>query len=305
MDHTRDLLQVVNHFRREMPVPIMGVGHSFGANIIVNLALIHPRLMFHLVLLDPVLSSFKTKGPAYGFPPMLLSSMRRDLWDSRAQAEASFRRSKFYETWDPRVFDAWIKYGLRDTPTKLYPEPGKVTLTSTKHQEVFTYYRPVAQAWDKDGNRYVDLSKLYDIGNQLDKYPDYPFYRPEAPTTTERLPSLRPSVFWLYGGKSEVCIPEIREEKRELTGVGHGGSGGVKAGRVTDVTIEEFGHLVPMEATKRCAEYAAASVLPELERWRQEEAEFQRWAERPDKEKQVIDDDWKRYLGQVKVKGRL
>ena len=30
-DHSRDLLHMINHFREEMPQPIVGVGHSMGA----------------------------------------------------------------------------------------------------------------------------------------------------------------------------------------------------------------------------------------------------------------------------------
>lgn len=29
-DHTRDLLHIINHFRKEMPRPLVGVGHSMG-----------------------------------------------------------------------------------------------------------------------------------------------------------------------------------------------------------------------------------------------------------------------------------
>lgn len=305
LDHTRDLLNMVNHFRREMPRPLVGIGHSFGANIIVNLALMHPRLLQHLVLLDPVLSRFAKHGPAYGFSPMKQSSFRRDIWASREEAEASFRRNKFYQTWDPRVLDAWVKYGIRETPTKLYPDAGKATLTTTKHMEVFTYYRPTAQAYGKDGKRHVDRQKLPDAGDHLDKYPDFPFYRPEGTLTAERLPALRPSVLWVYGGESDISSPESKKEKREMTGVGAGGSGGVKAGRVTDVTVDGFGHLVPMEATTVCAEHAAASIVPAIERWRQEEAEYQKWAKKSDVEKQMIDDELRGWIGPLKPKGKL
>lgn len=30
-DHSRDLLHMINHFRDDIPQPIMGVGHSMGA----------------------------------------------------------------------------------------------------------------------------------------------------------------------------------------------------------------------------------------------------------------------------------
>lgn len=284
-----------------MPRPLVGIGHSFGGNIIVNLAYLHPRLLSHVVLMDPVISRFIDKGPSYGFTPMKLSSFRRDLWPSREEAEKAFRKNRMLATWDPRVLEVWMKHGIRDTPTKLYPEEGKATLATTKHMEVFTYYRPLAQAVDGEGRRYVDLQKLPDIDRDyVDKYPDFPFYRPEGPTTTDRLPSLRPSVLWLYGGQSDVCGMGMREEKAKLTGVGVGGSGGVEKGMVTEVTIEEFGHLVPMEATGRCAGYAADSIVPAVKRWREEEEEFRRWAKKSDVEKQVLDEDFKRWVGPLK-----
>lgn len=298
---------MINVFRQEMPRPLVGVGHSFGGNIVANLSYLHPRLLSHLVLMDPVLSRFGTEGAAYGFTPTRLSAYRRDLWPSRREAEAAFRKNKVFSTWDSRVFEAWLRHGIRDTPTKLYPEPGKATLTTTKHMEVFTYYRPLAQAVDNNGKRYIDLKKLPDIDpDYQEKYPDFPFYRPEGPITTDRLPSLRPSVLWLYGGKSGVCAPGMREEKRRLTGVGVGGSGGVSAGMVTEAVIEEFGHLVPMEATTRCAAYAAESIVPALRRWREEEDEFRAWARKSDVEKQVIDDELRGWIGPpIQVKGKL
>lgn len=296
---------MVNHFRKEMPRPIVGMGHSFGANIMVNLALLHPRLLQHLVLMDAVLTRSVVRGATVGFEPMRLSSVRRDVWASREEAEASFRRNKFYQTWDPRVLDAWIKYGIRETPTKLYPEPGKATLTTTKHMEVFTYYRPVAQAYGKDGKRYLDPQKLPDIDDHLVRFPNLPFYRAEGNLTVYRLPALRPSVLWIYGGTSDISTPEAKQEKRDLTGVGAGGSGGVKAGRVEDVTVEGFGHLVPLEATTRCAELAATSIVPSIERWRQEEAEYRAWAKKSDVEKQVISDEFRKWIGPLKPKEKL
>jgi hypothetical protein len=31
-DHARDLLLLINHFRAEMPQPLVGIGHSYGGN---------------------------------------------------------------------------------------------------------------------------------------------------------------------------------------------------------------------------------------------------------------------------------
>lgn len=32
MDHGRDLLHMINHFRDQMPRPLIGIGHSMGGN---------------------------------------------------------------------------------------------------------------------------------------------------------------------------------------------------------------------------------------------------------------------------------
>jgi hypothetical protein len=92
----------------------------------------------------------------------------------------------------------------------------------------------------------------------------------------------------------------MREEKLRLTGNGVGGSGGMEKGMVKDVIIEEFGHLVPMEATTLCARHAAESIVPAVERWREEEEEFKRWTRKSKAEKTMLDDDFKRWVGPMK-----
>ncbi|KAK0709745.1 Alpha/beta hydrolase family-domain-containing protein [Lasiosphaeria miniovina] len=301
-DHARDLLLMVNKFRSAMVRPLIGVGHSFGANIIVNLALLHPRLLSSLVLLDPVLSHFARAGPAYGYMPMKQSAYRRDRWPSRAEAAAGFRRNAFYSTWDPRALEALIEHGLRDDGG----DDGRVTLTTSKHMECFTYYRPKAQGYDAaTGQRVIDTAKkpvdaTSDFASNGNA--DFVFYRPESPLTTERLPSLRPGVLWVFGEHSGVNPPDVRQEKMDLTGVGVGGSGGVAAGRVRQVMLEGYGHLVPMEATTRCAEHAAEFVAADLAFWRDEQREFQEWAKKPKAAKQMLDDDWMRWLGPLERK---
>ncbi|KAK3941613.1 alpha/beta-hydrolase [Diplogelasinospora grovesii] len=312
LDHARDLLLMTNHFRGQMPRPMVGVGHSFGANIIVNLALLHPRLLNSLILLDPVLSNFRNIGPKYGFGPLQQSAVRRDLWPSREEAVASFKRNRFYQTWDPRVLECWNKHGLRDIPTALYPDakPGSVTLTTSKHQECFTYYRPQSQVFNTQTGlreKTVDRSRLLDAGDYLAKHPEFKFYRPEGPLTTERLPNVRAGVLWVFGETSGVNTPDIRKEKMDLTGVGVGGSGGAKAGRVKEVVMVGYGHLVPMEATTECARHAADFIAQDINVWRKEEEEYQAWAKRPQMEKQVLDEEWMGWLGvkEKAPKGKL
>ncbi|PHH70769.1 hypothetical protein CDD83_5349 [Cordyceps sp. RAO-2017] len=111
LDYARDIVHLVNTFRP--PRPLVGVGHSFGANALTNAALLHPRLFAALVLLDPVIGYFDS-SPAYlAASPASLSVRRRDRWPSRRVAADAFHRSAYYRAWDPRVLDLWVRHGLR------------------------------------------------------------------------------------------------------------------------------------------------------------------------------------------------
>ncbi|KAK4190740.1 Alpha/beta hydrolase family-domain-containing protein [Podospora australis] len=316
IDHARDLLHLTNVFRAEMPRPLIGVGHSFGANIIVNLSLFHPRLLSSLILLDAVLSRFSSKGPKYGFQPMLASAHRRDLWPSRSAAVEAFKKNKFYSTWDKRCFDLWCEHGLRDVPTAIYPSApaGAVTLLTTKHMESFTYYRPTAQAISPiTGERVLDYAKIPDADEVVFSNPDFPFYRPEGSQTANKLPFVRPGCLWIFGADSNVNPHDVRQEKLELTGTGPGGSGGAKKGRVEIETIEGYGHLVPMEQTTQCAEFAARFIAKDLKYWKEEQEEFERyWKTKKDEEKWVLPEDFMKWMGgkpsrgkKVEEKGKL
>lgn len=237
------------------------------------------------------------------------SVYRRDLWPDRQSAIASFAKNPFYKTWDPRVLDRWNTHGLRQTPTKLYPdETGKTTLTTTKHMEVFTYYRPQAQSYDpQTGKRLpgVDRSKLPDADVNIAKFDDFAFYRPEGgPQTADRLRNLRPGVLYIFGESSTVNPPDIRQEKAEITGTGVGGSGGVDKGRVEVVTLPGYGHLVPLEATRRCAELAGGFIEKEVAGWKAEEREVEAWRRgNTIREKQVVGGEYEAWLEMDKSKG--
>ncbi|KAF2813251.1 uncharacterized protein BDZ99DRAFT_252107 [Mytilinidion resinicola] len=282
-DHSRDLLSMINQFRAQMPRPIIGFGHSMGGCQLVNLSLIHPRLFETLILVDPVVQRVSSaKG---NWAPAQASARRRDFWPSRAAAEKSFKKSKFYQAWDPRVLDRFIKHGLRELPTQLYPtststptipypatstteptltptppQPRPVTLTTTKHQEVFTFLRPNLSPSPPDRRTHPDLDARAN--------PETPFYRPEPIQTFYQLPHLRPSVLYVFGELSDLSTPEFRADKLSMTGVGVGGSGGVKEGRVKEVLFEKTGHLIPMEKVGETAESMAQWVGAEMDRWR-------------------------------------
>lgn len=302
---------MVNHFRSQMPRPIIGIGHSMGGQNLVNLALIHQRLFETLILIDPVIQRFSSVMGNYA--PAQSSAFRRDRWPSRAAAAEAFKKNKFYQTWDPRVLDRWIKYGLRDLPTLLYPSPSStpstpypatttteptltptplkpqgVTLTTTKHQEVFTFLRPNFPPIPSEpvSNPSSHMTSTAQPGSNRYTHPDItpmanpqsPFYRPESIITFYQLPNLRPSVLYVFGSLSHLSTPEFREDKLAMTGAGVGGSGGTKEGRVKEVVIEDTGHLIPMEKVGETAENVTQWVGGEMERWRElEKLREQEW----------------------------
>lgn len=286
---------MINHFRSEMPMPIVGIGHSIGGNILCNLAFIHPRLLSTVVLLDPVVQQHATapRGPS----PAQASTYRRDLWPSRAEAEAAFHKGKFYQSWDPRVVDRWCKYGIRETPSALYPdEKGAVTLTTTKHQECFTFMRPSWEAMSEDGKTIVRPDLVPDMHpNSLVKFP---FYRPEPPNTLARLTGLRPSALYVFGTASPMSAPKDQEEKLRVTGTGFGGSGGAKEGRVKAVSLDGVGHLVAMEASEKCADAAASWLGQECKRFAEERRKYAEWAKQSLEAKSTLSKEWKQRIGE-------
>ena len=300
-DHARDLLHLINLKRDLMPRPIIGIGHSMGGHNLANVAYMHPRLFTTLLLIDPVIQTHASVPRQYGPNPAQLSTYRRDLWPSRDIAAKSFASSPFYKRWDSRVLQRWITHGLRDLPTNVHPlEPytaasDQVTLTTPKHQEVFTFLRPNYSAYGLDGkpiNRktHADLDPSSPVIE--------PFYRGEGIAAYNKLPSLRPSVFYIFGSESDVGRPEANEAKMKHTGVGVGGSGGAAAGRVKSVTYEGIGHLIAMEAVDRTADDAAGWIESELSRWREEEEEYEKqWRSRGRLERQMVDERWKEEIG--------
>ncbi|KZL76317.1 toxin biosynthesis protein [Colletotrichum tofieldiae] len=301
-DHPRDLLHLINTLRP--PRPLIGVGHSFGGNAIVNVALVNPRLFSALVLLDPVISKWSSNAKgSIAASPAAASARRRDVWPSREEARKAFLKSSFYRAWDARVFDAWVDHGLRDVPTQLYPASdttpkGSVTLATTKHQEVFTFFRPSWYAYDPSGRDVVRQELVPDLDPALnERYFTFPFYRSEGASTLVRLPNLRPGVLYVFGGASDLSTPELREEKMRLTGTGVGGSGGAAKGRVREVTLPGAGHLFPMEVPDVSAKLAAEWIEKGLGEWRAEQEDYERWTRLSVREKTTLTEEWMEKFG--------
>ncbi|KAH6614963.1 Alpha/beta hydrolase family-domain-containing protein [Boeremia exigua] len=313
LDHSRDLLHMVNTFSRQMPRPIIGVGHSMGGAQLANLALLHPRLFESLILIDPVIqgkvSVIGNVGPAFA------SAKRRDLWPSRAEAAKGFKKSKFYQTWDPRVLDRWIEHGLRDTPTKLFPDAkeGQVTLTTTKHQEVMTFLRPNFR--NRGGETEPDSAGFTLTNPKLNRrthadltpydQPQEPFYRGESTIVFNQLPALKPSVFYIFGSLSFLTNDAIIEEKLAKTGSGVGGSGGRAEGKVDSVMVQDAGHLIPMEKVEESADHVGKWIGKEMVRfWDWQKKTQDEWGTKTGIERGVLSERFVEELNGMMAKSK-
>ncbi|CAP86295.1 Pc20g09660 [Penicillium rubens Wisconsin 54-1255] len=282
-DHSRDLLNLVNIKRTDMPPPMVGIGHSMGGSQLF-VPLMSAGVYILTILLDPVIQRSNTRIQADDifthdrliFPSTQSATHRRDSWPSREAAVETFSRSPIYKTWDRRVLQNWVRYGLRDIPSphlsgdKLHgTKKPPVSLATSRYQEATSFARP-----------YYDNSTVGEnnLANRTFSHPDldpalvtsFPFYLPGPSQLFEQLPHVRPSILYVFPEKSPMCLPALCKDKLGHTGTGIGGSGGLSAGRVRSTYMEGFGHLVAQEAPTECAKRAARWIGPEIKRWQDE-----------------------------------
>ena len=203
--------------------------------------------------------------------PVLQSTKRRDIWETRAKAESQLRKG--FQSWDARALDRLVKYGLRDTPTALYnsdrnrvSKPGSVTLKTTKHQE----------SW---GYKQLNVEPLKDAGLRRLLLPDWDPTIPLPPISNRSepliamqcLPYLRPGVLYIFGATSPLSSPEDREKKIKRTGTAAGGSGGATANMVKGHVLQDSGHLMIFERPAEPARAAADWVKRWFDQWRADE----------------------------------
>ncbi|OJI89979.1 hypothetical protein ASPTUDRAFT_25575 [Aspergillus tubingensis CBS 134.48] len=309
-DHARDLLHMINHFREDMPRPIMGVGHSAGGSQLILLSLMHPRLFSSLTLLDPYL--IPDNRDVNALTLFYLTATRRDIWSSRKEAERFIRRA--LRSWDPRVLDRWVHYGFRNLPTAIYPEVNKdngddevpVTLTTTKHQEAFTLARA-----NLDGQTQLGLSESKTaadnpemVGKPHDALflPDIlgplldgqKFYRPDSVLAYRLLPHLRPGALFVSGAESGLYEKGHQSEAVKMAGTGFSGSGGQRYSRIKHIVMDKGSHTFPMEMVTQTASYIGPWIAAESERWRRDEQRIAAgWEGLSVKERSTIPEDWK------------
>lgn len=155
------------------------------------------------ILMEPIVQNAPPSGPNAAY----LTSYRPDPWPSRSDAQLSFRQNRFFQIWDPRVFDRYLQFALRNAPTALYPEavPDAVKLTTTKHQVAWSYVR--SNFTPRPTNPHHTVDHL--VAPDLDFFNEgsYLFHRVESCLALRALPYARPTILWIFGAKSFINTP--------------------------------------------------------------------------------------------------
>lgn len=231
----------------------------------VQLSIIHPRLLSTLILYEPVIFD-STFGD---FNPAKFVARRQDLWESREKAEATLR--KIQRTWDSRVVEKYLQFGIRPVPTRLYNRqsdpnlpPSSLTLTTSRHQESWSYTTPNLEP----ESPVLDRLLLPDWDPEMDR--PLSFTRPECRASMRSLPFVRPTVLWVFGNRSYLSAPGAQDAKMRVTGTGVGGSGGAAKGMVEKVVLDSS-HVLVFEQIDKCAEVAADWVRRWFQGWLEDE----------------------------------
>ena len=137
---------------------VVAVGHSLGALCTLQALYRAPKHFNQAILLDPPWIYGKTSllwhlakmGDKLPFmnhwlidklSPAGISSRRRDVWDSRADAYQQLRHKGFFKNFDERSFKGYIKHGLHERADR------KVTLAIPKASEVAVFRTNPSWYW--------------------------------------------------------------------------------------------------------------------------------------------------------------
>lgn len=230
----------------------MGVGHSYAGMILAQVALMHPRLMTAVALLDPPVS-----GAVMRFVNLPMIALRREQWPSRQEASGFFSKHPVFKAMDPRVLQLFLAHGLVSV------EEGSeaVRLATTAAQEASTFAKLCGP--NRDDDKTMATDSLGDLDPAI--VGNVPYYRPEMYLLHAQLPFLLPSCLYLsvQGSTLISSMPESRKARLDTTGTGIGGSGGVAAGRVREVVMPGS-HYFPLETPDLVAEQLHTFIADEM-----------------------------------------
>ena len=108
--------------------PVVGIGHSMGAVLILQTYYLRPSSFTHLILMDPPLfRPIKQAGIRIakwiGQSDLLISparkaKRRRNWWRSKEEANNYLKEKPLFKRFHPKAMKDYITYGLKPSPKK-------------------------------------------------------------------------------------------------------------------------------------------------------------------------------------------
>ena len=290
VDHVRDLWNVVNHFRKDMVKPIVGLGHSMGCNQLVYLSHWHPRLFDSLVFVEPGMDCHFGKGIVVPWSYQWLK--RKDSWQTREDAERDLIKLHAAKSWDPRVVRRLTRYGIyeRDDTSKK-----EWSATTPKEQIVTLIARCNPEKFGVGPGGLENLTL-----EQRGKVPDVDpeawtssggFYRTELKGAWDLLAHVRPWVLYVNGDNSPFFgRPTTRDERAKITGTGVGGNGGLRLGAVEQEIIKDGTHTLVFEQQMcEVADVVSKWLGKEVKRWQDgSKRRMQEWQSKTVAQRQMV-----------------
>ncbi|KAG9033625.1 hypothetical protein FS837_002418 [Tulasnella sp. UAMH 9824] len=124
---------------------LVGIGHSLGGCSMARAAIDFPSLFSSLVLVDPVIMPALDKDPSGGIEKLQTGAVaRRSRWSSREEALESFRKTPFFQVWNPAALETYVTEGIVSDPA------GGVKLKQSGFHEasVFAERRVPVETWE-------------------------------------------------------------------------------------------------------------------------------------------------------------
>ncbi|KAL1412834.1 hypothetical protein Q8F55_000583 [Vanrija albida] len=164
VDDSRDVLNFVQHVLPRVdddagwqlrwgaatgagrPRTVIGLGHSFGGNGLVQAAHARPDLFSGLFLVDPMTPNHfvnhddAVRNPLQSYYMVPAAMRRRDIWPSRAEAYKALRDSPFFAPWADSIFDLYMTHGI--VPVDYSKPDGAVTLATPAWCEAAVFCEP-------------------------------------------------------------------------------------------------------------------------------------------------------------------
>ncbi len=159
-----------DHFTRNPPkTPMVGMGHSIGGIVMMQLAIKHPQWFSRIILLDPVMLPkrilaamrvLRLLSLSHLIPLVNAANHRKVQFPSRQVALEHYSKKQVFSRWEPQFLEAYVESCLHET------ESGILQLSCAPHLESSIYQSIPSNVWSLPAR--LKTPSLFLIGRYSD-----------------------------------------------------------------------------------------------------------------------------------------